>query len=318
MTASLTQARALASKVEPIEPMPMPKPKPKPKPSPAPFYEEQEIHEIANELEARIRTEFEDQLALGRKMMIDAMMTDRSAPYGYMQIHIYFKGAYDRKCDVVCVTGEEVKKPAKEEEPAKEDVTYHCNCCGEPAKEGESYDCEFCGEAFEEEPTPTFVKPPCTFPRFEYTRYKLATRKSARLQEKTTKKVDALTGNPKVRIWWIRKVKILMQAVEENRVSRREMYTFEASKKHVDTITNLYEYLLNSPVTKTFFEHYRELRATVKHQADQMYSHTIHIRNHMNSPDCTCYSSFTPEQREAYIGALTHLRDCCYDVLVHL
>lgn len=253
-------------------------------PTPVPFYEEQEIHEIANELEARIRAKFEKDLATARQQMIDAMMKDRSQESGYMEVHISLEGAYDHKRDIVWVKGEE------------EDI------------------CEFCGKPREEEPAPA-PAPACTFPQFKYKSIPLSTRRSMRLLAKTNQRVVELVGGVDNFSEWKNTVKsLLFNAYTPTIQGHSNSYEYLNNK--LDETANVFTFLSNSPHTKTILKHYREMRTVIKNKADQLYSHTIHIRKHMDSSDCACYSNFTPEQREAYTSALTKLRDCCCDVLV--
>lgn len=252
----MTQAHALASK-----------------PMRTPFYEEQEIHEIANELEARIRANFEKDLATARQQMIDAMMKDRSQESGYMQVHISLEGAYDHKRDIVWVKGEEET----------------CKCCGEPIEE-ESASAPAPAPAPASAPAPT-----CTFPDFTYKQAPLApTRKSARLSAKKYEHVSELVGGKSVHTEWMNTVKTLM-ANTMRPVIQGDSNSYEFMNGKYDAMAKLFTFLRNSPHTQVMVNNYNGFNAILKHKAAELIAQTANIRVHMKS-GCSCFS-LTTEQR---------------------
>lgn len=281
MPITRSQARALGSKAEP-----------KPKPKPTPFYEEQEIHKIANELEARIRKEFEKQLADARKEMVDAMMKDRSLESGYMTIDITFNGAYDHKRDIVWVTADE-----EEDEYCH---CCHCECWGESREKEHICRCECCGELIKEAPTtvPTPAPAPapasvCTFPKFKYKQVKapIPTRQSARLRAKADKRVKELMGIA-LRDEWLNSLRALLDKCSS---VKGEINSYERLYGDIGAATNIYTFLHKSPHTKTMVDRYARLKVTIRDKASELLARCAYIHKHMNS-GCSCFS-FTAEQR---------------------
>lgn len=256
------------------------------KPMPTPFYEEQEIHEIANELEARIRATFEKDLATARQQMIDAMMKDRSQESGYMHVHISLEGAYDHKRDIVWVTGEE----------EEEDI---CECCGEPIEEAPA-------PASEPEP-----EPPCPYTKFQYKDVAKPERRSQRIAGNFKRKVESIVGATAYSEWATSLAKNLEAFVTLSSGPK----SFTRLSNQLRTVMGSYRLLLDSSVTPVILRHHPLFRETSMVKADSLRRHCWFISEHVVSTDCNCYATYTDLEKSTIRLLATELKELCEEYL---
>ncbi len=274
MAAMLAQAQAAAAQA----------------PTPAPFYEEQEIHEIANELVERAREQIEAQLATARQEMIDAMMRDRSVDSGYIEVHVSLEGAYDHKHGIVYV------RDCLEDDS---DETCECDCCAPVEPEPVP------------EPEPEPAAPPCPYAGFQYREFAMPERRSERIKAISRRKVESIVGATAFSEW----SSCIASGLATFQSLSSGDNTYNSKRDQLKTIITIYTLLLHYSVTPVVLRHHPLFRETTMVKADNLRRHCDYISEHIVATGCNCYATYTDLEKSTIRLLATELKGLCEEYL---
>jgi hypothetical protein len=264
MTAALTQARVADQVANPI---------------PAHFYDEKEIHAIADELVERARIQFDAQLTIAYQEMINAMMHDRTVSSGSIEVHVSLEGSYDHKYDIV----------------------YTRDCLEDDSDDSE---CDCCA-SIEPEPEPEPAPVKCPYSEFEYRVVTLPPRQSQRIKAMRRKAIDAEIGADKFSQWC---ATIQTHLTEVDAAKLETGYAKNAGQFKA-AIAN-YKYILETPESSAILSTFPHLAAVSLLKAEDLREHCYVMLNHMHAK-CGCHNSYTRAQEDEFETLTNELISVC-------
>jgi hypothetical protein len=264
MTAALTQAHVADQVANPI---------------PAHFYDEKEIHAIADELVERARIQFDAQLTIAYQEMINAMMHDRTVTSGSIEVHVSLEGSYDHKYDIV----------------------YTRDCLEDDSDDSE---CDCCA-SIEPEPEPEPAPVKCPYSEFEYRVVTLPPRQSQRIKAMRRKAIEAEIGADKFS-QWCATIRAYLTDVETAQCETG--YTRQANQLKA-TIAN-YKYLLEAPESSAILRTFPQTIMITRLKAEDLREHCYVMLNHMHAK-CGCHNSYTRAQEDEFETLTNELISVC-------
>ncbi len=240
------------------------------------------INAVADELVERARAEFEKQLAEARAGIVRDLLRDGPHSDAYINCGVSFKGAYDKKLDLVIVCN-------------MLDGDCDCGECGETEEPKEECCCDFCGEPKEEpEPQPEPEPVKCPYDEFEYRTFSLPPRQSQRLKEMRKKAIEAEIGADKFAQWCA----TIRTYLTELEAAKCETGYANKARKLKIAIAN-YKHLLEAPESSAILRTFPHMATATRIKAEDLREHCYVLLNHMHAK-CGCYDSYTRAQEDEF------------------